>query len=97
MRDGWSIKDAGEVLGINPKKIPQAIDPAFLKVAKLELADPFRTKLEMVKAMRQAIREATIRWEAEEVERLELKRQPTQPSGGRRPELGICKTTLPKD
>lgn len=43
MNLGWSIKEAGAVLGIHPKKIPQAIGPAKRKIAKLMLADPLRT------------------------------------------------------
>jgi len=48
MRAGWSIKDAAHVLGIHPKKVPQAIDPALRKVAILMAADPVATLLELV-------------------------------------------------
>lgn len=51
MRDGWSIKDAGAVLGIAPTKVPQAITPAFRKVARLMLADPYATQIELLSAM----------------------------------------------
>ena len=51
MRNGWSIKDAGRVLGIAPTKVPQAINPAFLKVARLMLANPYKTHRELMAAL----------------------------------------------
>lgn len=55
MRTGWSIKEAGAVLDINPNKIPQALDPAVQKIAKLYDADAVATMemiLERVKELR---------------------------------------------
>lgn len=43
MREGWSCKEAAHVLGIHPCKVPQALDPALTKIAKLMLADPLKT------------------------------------------------------
>jgi len=51
MRAGWSIKEAGAVLGISPTKVTQSIEPAFAKVARLMLADPYTTNIELLSAM----------------------------------------------
>lgn len=55
-REGWSIKSAAAVLGVHPKKAPQAMDPAFRKVALLMLADPVATHIELLNAMEAARR-----------------------------------------
>lgn len=57
MREGWSCKDAAAVLGISPTKVPQAIGPAFIKVARLMVADPRRTHVELLAAMEEAMSE----------------------------------------
>jgi len=59
-RAGWSIKAAGAVLGIHPNKVTQAITPAFTKVAKLLLADPAATCIEMMEAIRRVQAEREI-------------------------------------
>lgn len=51
MRTGWSIKEAGHVLGVNPKKVSQALTPALHKIARLMLADPVATVAELHAAM----------------------------------------------
>lgn len=51
MRAGWDLKSAAHVLDVHPKKVPQAIGPAFIKVARLMLADPRKTMIELNEAM----------------------------------------------
>lgn len=51
MREGWSVKDGAEVLEIAPERFAQATAPAFVKVAKLMLADPQRTMAELLSVM----------------------------------------------
>ncbi len=42
--DLWTGKDAAPILGTEyPSKVSQMMNPAFEKIAKLMLADPFRT------------------------------------------------------
>lgn len=60
MRTGWDLKSAAWVLGIHEKKVSQAIDPAFAKVAKLMLADPLKTMTALQDVMQQ-IRGRTLR------------------------------------
>ncbi|MGH7176566.1 MAG: hypothetical protein ACREJC_04220 [Tepidisphaeraceae bacterium] len=48
---GWSCKDAAQVLDVSPTKVSQATGPAFIKVAKLMLADPQRTMAELLSTM----------------------------------------------
>ena len=35
MRTGFSIKELAEILGIDPKRVGQSVDPAMVKLAKL--------------------------------------------------------------
>lgn len=51
MREGWSIKAAGEALGVHPNKIPQAYYPALRKVCTLMLLDPRATWEDMNEMM----------------------------------------------
>lgn len=71
MREGWSVKSAGPVLGIAPTKVTQSIDPAFRKIAMLMLADPVATHIELLNAMEHVRREVL----ANGV-RLDISRQP---------------------
>ena len=45
---------------ISPTKIPQAIGPAFLKVAKLMMADPHKTMIELNEVMADLTAEAEL-------------------------------------
>ena len=65
MTKGWSIKDAGRVLGINPKKVPQALAPAMRKIARLMLVDSRATMTDLLAAMQQAEQDTTLRYEKE--------------------------------
>jgi hypothetical protein len=51
MRQGWSLKEAGTVLGIHERRVTQALDPALAKIARLMRADPLRTMQSIVEAM----------------------------------------------
>jgi hypothetical protein len=51
MREGWSLKDASNVLGIHERRVTQALDPALAKIARLMRADPLRTMQSIVEAM----------------------------------------------
>lgn len=57
MRLGWSIKDAGRVLGVHPKKAPQAMRPAIRKFARLLLADPEATLIDLLEEIQDVKRE----------------------------------------
>ncbi len=57
MTEGWTIKEAGAVLDVNPKKIPQALYPSYFKIAKLMLADPYKTHVDMLKFMAHLVHE----------------------------------------
>jgi len=50
-REGWDCKSGAAVLGIHPCKFTTAADPAFTKVARLMMADPYRTHVELLRAM----------------------------------------------
>lgn len=50
-RLGWDCKSAARVLNMHPKKVPQALAPAFLKIAKLFRADPRLTMIEITEAL----------------------------------------------
>lgn len=43
MRIGWSCREAAIVLNIHPNKIPQSLNPAIDKIARLFRADPVKT------------------------------------------------------
>lgn len=45
------MKDAAAILDVAPTKVTQAIGPAFIKVARLMLADPARTMAELLATM----------------------------------------------
>lgn len=80
MRTGWSLREAAEVLDIHERRVSQALDPCMTKVARLYVANGAKTLAllnEFVQIEYERVRrEQTIQWEAEEVERLELKRSP---------------------
>lgn len=42
MPERFTIKELGLILGCNPKKAPQALQPALRKMALLMIADPAR-------------------------------------------------------
>lgn len=41
------------MLGVHPAKVSQSLNPALLKIARLMLADPLRTSLDIIAAMRE--------------------------------------------
>lgn len=86
MRTGWSLKEAAAVLGIHERRVSQALDPCMTKIARLYVADGAKTLAllnEFVQIEYERVcREAVLRWEVEEVERLELR------AGGRGGEHG---------
>lgn len=43
MNEGFTIKEAGAALGINPHKVMQSVRPAAIKIMRLLLADPAKT------------------------------------------------------
>ena len=43
MRTGWTDKEASEILEVRPRKVSQALVPAYRKVARLWRVDPTRT------------------------------------------------------
>ena len=57
MRTGWTNKEAGPILGLDPgpkgtyPKVSDAMNPAFVKVAKLMRADPHKTLRQILETM----------------------------------------------
>ncbi len=111
IRSGWTCERIAAALNyVSATSASKGLNPALEKIALLKLLDPISTDADLVDFMEHtpklvldaARRRLAVFDEREieqEVERLELRREPQsiKPSGGRRPELGICKTTLPKD
>lgn len=57
-RLGWTIKEAGAVLGVHPNKVPQALRPALEKVARLLVADPAKTLVDLTAVMQRIVAES---------------------------------------
>ncbi len=43
MRIGFSVKELAEILGIDPRRVGQSVDPAMEKLARLWMRNPTKT------------------------------------------------------
>lgn len=58
MRTGFTLKEAGQILGVHERRVTQALDPAIEKFGKLWNADPSKTMALLLEAA-EALKSAT--------------------------------------
>ena len=69
MRPGFSIKELAEILGIDPKRVGQSVDPAMNELARLWMRNPTKTMLFLIDTVQtlQRARRSELQMSEEEI------------------------------